>query len=555
MNKFISLTKTLLKSNNGMETMKKKNDKNQKKNSIWTIIGLGVLFLYVGVVFAGLSFFMTAEGYDMFSQLGQQSFVLYLGLLIVCFVVFFFALLTVPGVFFFSNDVDQLLCLPVKPTEIVSAKFIVSLVYEYLFEAIILIPMFISYGLKDGSGIAFYLMGLVAFIFMPFLPLIYAYTLNLVLMRYTTFFRNKDFFMMLSSISAIVISLGINFTIQGAMTSIAPLEFFASLMSDSNALIKVMNTIFPANTFMVEALSGNVLSLIIFIAINAAVVVLVLWLSKAFYFTVVMRMSESSSKRTKLNEKSFDKKSKGVLFTLFSKEMKILFRTPVYLLNCVLVVVMVPIIFIISMLGSGKQGIDELINMFVGFDISSFYGELLFIIVGIILFFSAMNSVTVTAISREGQGFAFSKSMPIAYRTQIMAKLLTGATISIFGVLPMLIVVLVMLKTDILFSAVAIILSLGIMLVINQIGMIIDILRPKLNWSDETHAVKNNMNLILLMLPTMALGMMVAVFGFMFGSNYMVAAIILSVLVLGLLVITYKLCLSLADKKIKNIEV
>jgi hypothetical protein len=65
--------------------------------------------------------------------------------------------------FYFSKDVESLLPLPLKPRQIVGAKFLAVAAYEYLITAAIFLPIMIIYGIKSASGVLFYIYGSVAF--------------------------------------------------------------------------------------------------------------------------------------------------------------------------------------------------------------------------------------------------------------------------------------------------------------------------------------------------------------------------------------------------------
>ena len=51
-------------------------------------------------------------------------------------------------VFYYSNDIEMLLPLPLKPAQIISAKFLTVLITQYVMSSFILLPIFITYGLK-----------------------------------------------------------------------------------------------------------------------------------------------------------------------------------------------------------------------------------------------------------------------------------------------------------------------------------------------------------------------------------------------------------------------
>ena len=75
------------------------------------------------------------------------------------FIVLFFGAVAVWGYLYFSNDNALLSSLPIKPTLIFSAKFIMSYLSELMFSAFISIPMLTAYGIVcmvQGAGVAWH---------------------------------------------------------------------------------------------------------------------------------------------------------------------------------------------------------------------------------------------------------------------------------------------------------------------------------------------------------------------------------------------------------------
>ena len=66
------------------------------------------------------------------------------------------------GVFFYSRDMSALIPLPVRPWQVLGAKFAVVLAYEYLMALPVLLPPMIIYGVRPGHGDALLAQGAAA---------------------------------------------------------------------------------------------------------------------------------------------------------------------------------------------------------------------------------------------------------------------------------------------------------------------------------------------------------------------------------------------------------
>ncbi|HBN86003.1 MAG TPA: hypothetical protein DDZ89_19420, partial [Clostridiales bacterium] len=88
-------------------------------------------------------------------SLGIHNIVLYSGLMAGAFMIFFFGLFYVLGVFYFSKDIEFILTLPLQAWQILSAKFATVVVYEYLVMLVIFAPFLIGYGLAVNGGLLY----------------------------------------------------------------------------------------------------------------------------------------------------------------------------------------------------------------------------------------------------------------------------------------------------------------------------------------------------------------------------------------------------------------
>lgn len=110
------------------------------------------------------------------------------------------------------------------------------------------------------------------------------------------------------------------------------------------------------------------------------------------------------------------------------------------------------------------------------------------------------NSTSITAISREGQGFFLNKSLPIPYGQLIFAKLLPGTILTVFSMVLLVAEAAWFIKLSPLFIILALLVSIPGILFINLLGIMVDLQMPKLSWSSEQEAVKQNFNPLFSML-------------------------------------------------------
>ena len=508
MSKYFVLFKTMLR--NTFNVIDTKDKKNLKRILFVVFIGIATL---PSIVSLG---FLTREALFMLLPIQQDGLVISLLFLALSTMIFFMAIFLVPAVYYFSKDSETLLALPLTPEAIVLSKFSLSMVYEFLTIFVISTPIIIGYISIMNPNILFYLMLVVILLTIAVVPLAFAGLIIMVIMAFVPFFKNRDFFNYASGFLALTFAIGLNYVMGGTAT-LDQNSLIQLLNNGNNSLLGIMKIAFPNVPFAISALvNNNLLDFVIYLGITALVLVGFVFVSKLVYFKGVIGVNETSASRKNLNLKAYNKitSSKGVIFSYFIKEMKLMIRTPVYLLNNISTVILIPAILLVTLV-SGVGADDEVVMLINSIDWSS--GSILLIItfagfvVGIMM--STMNLITVTSLSREGTNIYFMKLIPMSYVKQIQAKILSGVVVSMVGILFMLVPAWIFFKIQFHLIFFAFIASILGMIFMNYLGMIVDLIHPKLVWEQETAAVKNNLNSVFTMLPA---------FGLSFGIFFLV---------------------------------
>ncbi len=121
-------------------------------------------------------------------------------------------------------------------------------------------------------------------------------------------------------------------------------------------------------------------------------------------------------------------------------------------------------------------------------------------IMGMCVIFSIMNPVFASVISREGSSFHFMKVIPMSIESQLRSKMSDGFVLSL---IPCLLIATALGWSGIPLEYIVTAL-LGAPLIIAALtmtGAIIDLKRPKLNWSDVSRVLMMSLNWIIYALP------------------------------------------------------
>lgn len=505
MSKFIALTKVLLKT--GTKSSSNKKNKKQIRGILLALL----LILAFTPMAIGFGKFLSMA-YDGLHAVGQEAIILGFGLSIVSVVIFFFGIFYVMGIFYFSMDVENLLPLPFKPWHIMGAKFAVVLIYEYLTELIFFAPTLIAFGIKSSGGVLYYTYGVIIFLLLPIVPLVIASIINMVIMRFTNIAKNRDRFRLVGGIIAMLSGIGFNIYIQRFTQDIAQTQITEMFAKGNNSLVALATKIFPSTKIAVNSLINTTnlqgfINLILFIVITMAALMIFIILGEGLYFKGVMGVSETSSKRKVLTSHELAKNTtqNSSLKIYVLKELKLLFRTPIYFMNCVLMNFLWPIFLLIPIFvqkGGGVQLKQLTEFMQNGRSTSVVLGGFF----AFMVFSSCSNAISTTAISREGKNLFVLKYIPMKYKEQLMAKVLSAVVLGTAGMLTISILGIILIKLPLDLVLLMLIVGIVGILFTSFVGIFIDLNFPKLNWDTEQKAVKQNFNVLISMIICVALG-------------------------------------------------
>lgn len=480
----------------------KERSKKIKKILLFAVLALSILPMAYGII----TFLMST--YDGLATVGEEGVLLSLGIAVSAFAIFFFGLFYTMNTFYFSDDIENLLPLPIKSSHILGAKFIIVTIFEYLTACLIFLPILIVYGVKSGGGLLYYFYALLIFLTLPVIPIVLDSVIVMIIMRFTNLAKNKDAFRTFSAVIAITFGVGVSTISQRVILN----QGAGLTQLGNNSLVGITSNIFPASKLGALGLinHGSLDGLIytgLFIIVSLLGFYLFLLLGNLLYFKGVTGVTVSSSSKKQISSEELGRKSirSSVIKSYVLKELRILFRTPAFFINCILMNFIWPVFLLIPILTQpdSMSGIKGLIGVMQKDGISGLVFAGFF---GVVLFVSSINGIAATSISREGENVFVNKYIPVSYETQIMAKVLAGVIMGTVGMLTIGLVAVFLLKVSVSLIALLCVTSLLAILFSNFVGVSIDLFNPKLHWDNEQKAVKQNLNLLLSMAICVAFG-------------------------------------------------
>jgi ABC-2 type transport system permease protein len=524
---------------------------------------LGAIGIIALVIFSlGPVFFlylrMLHGAYQVTAELGQPEVVLATGLMISSMLVLFFGLTAVLSVFFFSRDLSVLVPLPLQPGTIMGSKFAVIMVYEYLTIAPFLIPAIWVFGLGSSAGILYWIIALPVFLLTPLIPLSVATLFALALMSLTNLSKKRDTLRIVGMVFFLLFIFVLNYFLTGIPEG-EEMAYIEDLLLKSEGLLMHITRIYPPALFAVRALSSAGLAkltwFIYYLLLNLAGAALVLMVGQKLFYRGLIGGTEVSKgkalSKDALAQKLSSSSTPAVAIAM--REIKYLIRTPIYLFNSLAILVIVPVILVIPLISGGA--ITTLIDSLRSeiprlFQVSALAG----FIAMMALFAPAASS----SYSREGKQFWISQVIPVSAKEQVKGKILYSYLMSALSIPLVLLVSFVLLPLSATELLLVVVIGLLVGLPAIVVSLLIDLIRPYLNWDNPQKAIKQNINVLIAMLAggvIYALIFLSGLFTYQFTGSDLAVYLAVATLSLAIGLLLYLFMIKIAPNRYRDIEV
>lgn len=479
--------------------------KQWNKLSEWKSLLIGLLLLITfGSLLVGILYLESAL-ITAFSMLGMESIALALTLMICMVLTLVLGFFYATSVLYLSRDNSFLASLPVRSRTVFSAKFATVLAGEMGMALLLFLPTCILYGLRMGQDVFFYLRALLVSLTLPCLPVAIATLLATVLIRFSSMWKNRERWTIIGGFALMFGAIALQMQMINVIPEDAGADFFIRLITDNSAMIAAVTGWFPPVMWGSYGLTGAAQPMIgyflLFIGTSLGALALVIWLVGGRYQRLSILQSEAYAKEKtrKLRDGDYAKTHKPI-YALFLREWRELVRTPIYALNGLTGIVVMPLMLAIFSITGKSSGADEFTALLANLTSVVPVEILALILAGFMVFACSINPGGTTAVSREGARIGISRMIPVAFRTQVMAKQLFGFSISVAACIVTGVTFMMLFPSLGLYGLAALAIGLAAAYAFNAMGLALDILHPKFNWRNETEAIKQNMNVLLQML-------------------------------------------------------
>lgn len=381
---------------------------------------------------------------------------------------------------YLNKDNVLLMVLPVSPNQVFLSKMIVLYLRELIMNTLYTGPLLIMVGLNyPGINPMYFALLPILLLILPLLPLSLAAALSVPLMIIIRFL-NKYLVLWSTVIFSLVAA--------GFILYMKVVNYFTFMFNSEKRQI---DAIIDFNGMVLKygkwnwpsyQLSNGLIDLsktywfVLFMLMIIIIFTLGIFLVRPLYFKIAMSTLEDSGPKS--NSQKHKNEVKSPFMSLLLKEIKMVFRSPNYLFQYFLYVILMPIIvyaYDSVLLPFTKNAIGN--KMVIGAHL---------LIVSVLAMLS--NIVSASALSREGGTFYIMKVSPTDYYLQTAVKIVFNMIFSI----PMIIltalvsVQFIELKYVLVITPTVIFASLGHMFLSYEI----DLKKPMVDWYDTNEISK-----------------------------------------------------------------
>ena len=443
--------------------------RNKKQSSV-IIASFGIITL---AIFFCVYNIMTAK---TLVQVGQQELIPAYMVAVSSFSILFLTIFYSNGILFGSRDIETLLSLPLKSSDIISSKFMFMYLLNFLIGFVFMLPGGIVWALNGSLNVLQIILYFTSMIFVPLIPMCIAACMGMIVVAVSSYFKRKN-----------VIALIFSFVMIGIIGYIA-----VSAMKSGNEdsieimLSKQITGLYPMSGLFVQHTNFPMyIGMGLFIAFSTAVFYIFVKIV-AMKYGLLNTLAKTTSRYSD-NKKSYNRKS--IFLALYEKEMGRFLSSYMAVLNAGLGVILLCVFSIFLLFNSveqigessGIENINEYLSNFAPLFIASML---------------SLSCPAASAISLEGKNIWILQSSPVNVKMILNSKIAVNLTLHLIGY--MISIFAFMLKLDMNFIQVInlIIVPICYSIFITVIGISLNKKYPNYEWESEMMVVKQSMPVI-----------------------------------------------------------
>ncbi len=420
------------------------------------------------------------------------------------------------GLLFSFRDYDLVMALPIARPVVVLSRIASLYAMAVVLNALIVTPALVVLACVGAVGVGLgelILVGVLVVLLAPIIPLAVSVALAALVAVVSTRFRRAGVAMgVLGMLLVVGIVIG-SFALRGMGADPAHAGVVGLAAEQAAALSGALGAYAPARWAAAAVMKGDAGALLLFVVVSLAVAVaLVAVLVRVFVPVNEALMSSRPHAAFSFEDVVARGHAKGPrvrrpLWALVGKEARLLVTTPAYLLNTCIGYVLALVAGVAAVIGRLTGALDGMLPP-----------ELVPLVADVapwaLAFCLGIASPTTASVSLEGSARWLVQSTPLSSATVLGSKMALGILLSVPTALVGGALCALALGVDALQAVAMIVAPLASGVLAVSVGLTLDSLRPRFDWTTPYEPVKRGFSVIV----TMAVGMVAAMAGFFAAS-------------------------------------
>ncbi|MBQ8289296.1 MAG: hypothetical protein IJY01_00280 [Clostridia bacterium] len=526
----------------GTLTGKDKNGKPKATLSTGRIVGYTILYAFLALFFLFAVFSMAMGLGMLLVPAGAAASYFGLFMLLSLSAIFIFSIFETKAELFDCKDNELLLSLPISTGAIVISRIITVLIYNYLIEAILIIPVVAVY-LIFGGNILGVIGSVIIALLIPLLATALASGVGYVVALAARKMKHKT--LVTTILSALFMG--------AYMVFCFGIGFFGGSdgeLEESPEDIEALISGLKGFGVIGEAQLLSPIPLLILVLVTALACFVAYYFISKNYIKIITD-TRGVQKRVYVEKRS---EKKSALHAIVRKELSKMTSSSTLLLNAGSGVIFLVLISVLIILEGDSLGLilSELTGSATGSGLT-----LAPIVISAIIMSLSMIMFSACSISLEGKSLWILKSIPVSSRDIIVGKAIPNIVISsVLGTLSG-VVISIFTGFDIIATVFYIITPITASVAFSFMGIVLNVMKPKLDFTNEAQVVKQSFPVFICTMGGMLFGMALIALSFFFviTGMPMLFLIILEVLMAALAFTFYFLAVTVSARKLDRMQV
>lgn len=448
----------------------RKSGKNRTKGGI---IGFALLYLFLfGLL--GVFFYEMAQGLckPLFEAGFGWLYFAIMGLVAVAMGVFGSVFNTYSSLYT-AKDNDLLLSMPIPPGKILGARVTGVYLMGLMYELIIAIPTMLVYFITMKPGALSVVFNILLPFVLSFLVLTLSCIFGFLVAAISSRVKRKN---ILTVILSLVFIAGYYYIYGSAY------KIIQSIIAAPEKIGNSIKVLYPLYQMGLGA-QGKPLSFLIFTLI-VVVMLLVTYLVLSKSFLSVATANKGAVKKAYKGKTS---KAASLGNALLIKELRRFTGCPIYMMNCGLGIIMMPIAAVVVLVKAGD--ISAMLTQMLG----EYVGIIPLLVTAAICTVSTFNDITSPSVSLEGKNLWLVQSYPVSAKAVLHAKIKLHVLLTVIPAVFLGICACIALKISEIHSIFILLFTVIFVVLMALIGLALNLKMPNLNWTDPTVPVKQSL--------------------------------------------------------------